>query len=141
MYNTDNNLWLFAEVSNILLSSINQLKSCKSKLEQLEVIARLIQHACVWTSKNSFLEYPRHCKPNQKISNWADNEKNYILVLAETFLKPHHKINFRQFIVHRNDRENKAHRGVAIIIVTQSHTNFAPLQHAVYWKYCSRNNN
>lgn len=47
MYNTDNNLWLFAEVSNILLSSINQLKSCKSKLEQLEVIARLIQHACV----------------------------------------------------------------------------------------------
>lgn len=40
------NLWSFAQVTQLLLSSINELKQCKSKLDQLTVIANLLQHAC-----------------------------------------------------------------------------------------------
>lgn len=40
-----NNLWTIAQVTTLLLSSINDLKQCKSKLDQLKVIANLLQHA------------------------------------------------------------------------------------------------
>lgn len=43
--NTNQNLWSFTEVSNLLLNSINELKQCKSKLDQLAVIAKLLQNA------------------------------------------------------------------------------------------------
>lgn len=39
-----------------------------------------------------------------------------IILLAETFLKPHHSFNMRNFIVYRNDRTHQAHGGVAIAI-------------------------
>lgn len=39
-----------------------------------------------------------------------------ILLLAETFLKPHHSFNMRNFIIYRNDRIQQAHGGVAIAI-------------------------
>lgn len=39
-----------------------------------------------------------------------------ILLLAETFLKPHHSLNIRNYIVYRNDRTHQAHGGVAIVI-------------------------
>lgn len=41
-----NNLWTFAECSNLLFNSVERLKKCNSKLEQLKVIADLLQHAC-----------------------------------------------------------------------------------------------
>lgn len=44
--NENNDLWSIAEVSDLLLLSINDLKKCKSKLEQLSVIANLLKHAC-----------------------------------------------------------------------------------------------
>lgn len=44
--NSSNNLWSFAEVSQLLRQSINELKQCKSKFDQLNVIANLLQHAC-----------------------------------------------------------------------------------------------
>lgn len=43
---TDSNLWSLAEVTQLLLRSINELKQCKSKLDQLTVIAHLLQNAC-----------------------------------------------------------------------------------------------
>lgn len=39
-------LWSISEVTQLLLKSINELKLCKSKLDQLSVIANLLQHAC-----------------------------------------------------------------------------------------------
>lgn len=39
-----------------------------------------------------------------------------IVLLAETFLKPIHDFNLRDYVVHRNDRIHRAHGGVAIII-------------------------
>lgn len=39
-------LWSFSEVTQLLLSSINELKQCKSKMDQLAVIANLLQYAC-----------------------------------------------------------------------------------------------
>lgn len=42
---SNSNLWSFAEVTTLLLNSINELKQCKSKLDQLKVIAKLLQHA------------------------------------------------------------------------------------------------
>lgn len=42
----NNDLWSFNEVAQLLLSSINELSKCKSKLDQLNVIANLLQHAC-----------------------------------------------------------------------------------------------
>lgn len=44
---TNENLWSFGEVSQILRSCIADLKQCKSKLEQLNVIASLLENACV----------------------------------------------------------------------------------------------
>lgn len=40
------NLWSIAEVTNLLLNSINDLKQCQSKLDQLKIIATLLQNAC-----------------------------------------------------------------------------------------------
>lgn len=40
------NLWSFEEISNLLLSSIDQLNKCNTKLDQLKVIANLLTHAC-----------------------------------------------------------------------------------------------
>lgn len=44
---TDNDLWSLAEVFQILKRSINELKQCKSKLDQLNVIANMLQDACI----------------------------------------------------------------------------------------------
>lgn len=41
-----NDLWSFNEVAQLLLSSINELKKCKSKFDQLNVIVNLLQNAC-----------------------------------------------------------------------------------------------
>lgn len=41
-----NDLWSFNEVAQLLLSSINELSKCRSKFDQLNVIANLLQHAC-----------------------------------------------------------------------------------------------
>lgn len=45
-----------------------------------------------------------------------ENESIDILLMAETFLKPHHSFNIRNYIVYRNDRIHQAHGGVAIVI-------------------------
>lgn len=37
-------LWTFAEISNILLDSLNALSQCKTKTDQLKVITGLLQH-------------------------------------------------------------------------------------------------
>lgn len=42
---TENDLWSFAEVTQILMQSIEQLSNCKNKFDQLNVIASLLQHA------------------------------------------------------------------------------------------------
>lgn len=42
----ESNVWSLAEVTQLLLNSINELKQCKSKLDQLTVIAKLLQNAC-----------------------------------------------------------------------------------------------
>lgn len=39
-------LWSFTEVSELLLQSIDELSKCQTKLDQLRVIANLLQHAC-----------------------------------------------------------------------------------------------
>ena len=43
---SNDDLWSFAEVTHLLLTSINELKKCKTKIEQLAVIAHLLEHAC-----------------------------------------------------------------------------------------------
>lgn len=44
--NSSDGLWSFSEVSQILVNSINQLKQCKTKFDQLLVIASLLENAC-----------------------------------------------------------------------------------------------
>lgn len=39
-----NELWTFAEISDILLNSLNALSKCKSKFDQLKVITNLLQN-------------------------------------------------------------------------------------------------
>lgn len=41
------NLWSLTEVTDLLLNSINELQACKTKLDQLKVIANLLQNACI----------------------------------------------------------------------------------------------
>lgn len=45
---TDGNstLWSFGEVASILFNSIHELKQCKTKLDQLMVITKMLQNAC-----------------------------------------------------------------------------------------------
>lgn len=43
---TNNNLWTISEVTELLLNSINELSQCTTKLDQLKIIANLLQHAC-----------------------------------------------------------------------------------------------
>lgn len=43
----NNNLWSFAEVSQIMLQCISELKQCQSKFDQLTVIANMLHHACI----------------------------------------------------------------------------------------------
>lgn len=43
-------------------------------------------------------------------------EKIDLLLIAETFLKPHHTFNIQNFVVYRNDRQSQPHGGVAIAI-------------------------
>lgn len=43
----NDNLWSIAEVADLMLNSINELKACKTKLDQLKVIANLLQNACI----------------------------------------------------------------------------------------------
>lgn len=51
-----------------------------------------------------------------------------ILLLAETFLKPHHAFTIQNFTVYRNDRIHQAHGGVAVLIrETITHKVCAPL--------------
>lgn len=40
-----NDLWSFAQVSEILLNSLNDLAKCKSKFDQIRVIANILQNA------------------------------------------------------------------------------------------------
>lgn len=42
--NTNNDLWSIAEVSEILLNSLNELSVCKTKFDQLRVITNLLQN-------------------------------------------------------------------------------------------------
>lgn len=44
--NSSDDLWTITEVAQLLSQSINELKQCSSKLDQLNVIARLLSHAC-----------------------------------------------------------------------------------------------
>lgn len=44
--NVNGNLWRIDEITNILITSIDELQQCKSKLEQLRIIAKLLRHAC-----------------------------------------------------------------------------------------------
>lgn len=44
--NNNNNLWSFAEVSQILFDSITELEKCKTKFDQLRVIASLLNNVC-----------------------------------------------------------------------------------------------
>lgn len=44
---SNNNIWSIAEVADLLLSSINELKACQTKLDQLKIIANLLQNACI----------------------------------------------------------------------------------------------
>lgn len=45
-----------------------------------------------------------------------ETERIDILLIAETFLKPHHAFQINNFIVYRNDRITHGHGGVAIAI-------------------------
>lgn len=42
---TDGELWSLTEVTQLLMQSINQLSKCRTKLDQLNIITNLIQHA------------------------------------------------------------------------------------------------
>lgn len=44
--NSSTELWTITEVAQLLSQSINELLQCSSKLDQLNVIARLLSHAC-----------------------------------------------------------------------------------------------
>lgn len=44
--NTNNNLWSFDECADLLLNSIEQLRKCQNKFDQLQIIANLLRHAC-----------------------------------------------------------------------------------------------
>lgn len=44
--NANNNVWSFEECANILFDSVERLQQCKTKFEQLKVIADLLKHAC-----------------------------------------------------------------------------------------------
>lgn len=44
--NVNNNIWSIEECSNILFDSIERLQNCKTKFEQLKIIADLLKHAC-----------------------------------------------------------------------------------------------
>lgn len=44
--NSNNDLFSIAEVSQILFNSIRELQQCKTKLDQLMVIANILQYAC-----------------------------------------------------------------------------------------------
>lgn len=50
------------------------------------------------------------------IELFMEAEKVDILLLAETFLKPHIPFEMRNFTVYRNDRPQQGHGGVAIAI-------------------------
>lgn len=39
-------LFTFAEISNILFNCVNELQQCKNKLDQIKVIANLLNHVC-----------------------------------------------------------------------------------------------
>lgn len=43
--NNDSSLWTFSEVSEILLSCINDLTKCRTKIDQVRVIAKLLNNA------------------------------------------------------------------------------------------------
>lgn len=43
---TNTDLWTFSEVAQIMLNSVNELRQCKTKFEQLIVVANLLQNAC-----------------------------------------------------------------------------------------------
>lgn len=43
---TNGELFTFAEVSSILFSCVNELQQCTSKLDQIKVIANLLNHVC-----------------------------------------------------------------------------------------------
>lgn len=42
----NNDLFSFAEVSEILFNCVNELQQCTSKLDQIKVIAKLLNHVC-----------------------------------------------------------------------------------------------
>lgn len=44
--NSTSELWTIIEVAQLLTQSINELKKCSSKLDQLNVIAKLLSNAC-----------------------------------------------------------------------------------------------
>lgn len=44
--NTQGDLWSFSEVAKILMQSINQLSKCRTKMDQLSVIASMLENAC-----------------------------------------------------------------------------------------------
>lgn len=44
--NPSSNLWSFDECANLLFDSIERLQNCKTKLDQLKVIANLLKNAC-----------------------------------------------------------------------------------------------
>lgn len=44
--NGNDSLWSFEEVTNILLNSLNELSKCKSKFDQVKVIANILQNVC-----------------------------------------------------------------------------------------------
>lgn len=44
--NVGNNIWSISECTNIIFNSVEKLQKCKTKLEQLQIITELLQHAC-----------------------------------------------------------------------------------------------
>lgn len=41
----ESDLFTFAEISEIMLSCVNELAKCTSKIEQLKVVAKMLNHA------------------------------------------------------------------------------------------------
>lgn len=62
------------------------------------------------------------------LESFLETDKVDILLLAETFLKPQHRFQIKNFIVYRNDRLHQGHGGVAIAIrATITHKLLTPI--------------
>lgn len=117
--NENDDLFSTTELFQIFTEAIQQIRSCRTKLDQIQVNTNLLSHVSNQPNQLKLLQWNAQGATTQSVIAQIDhliNEEDIdIAFIVETFLSTKHDFQLTNFTTHRSDR--KTHGGGALIAV------------------------